>query len=57
MEAYTKILDKFLQILENGRLTDNKCETVYINFIFDNKYGFLEFVVSMADLNKGGLDI
>jgi len=30
-KAHSKILDKFLQILEDGRLTDNKGETVYFS--------------------------
>jgi ATP-dependent Clp protease ATP-binding subunit ClpA len=30
-KAHPKILDKFLQILEDGRLTDNKGETVYFS--------------------------
>lgn len=30
-KAHPKILDKFLQILEDGRLTDNKGETIYFS--------------------------
>jgi ATP-dependent Clp protease ATP-binding subunit ClpA len=41
-KAHPKILDKFLQILEDGRLTDNKGETVYFSeciIIFTSNIG------------------
>jgi ATP-dependent Clp protease ATP-binding subunit ClpA len=41
-KAHSKILDKFLQILEDGRLTDNKGETVYFSeciIIFTSNIG------------------
>ncbi|MDR1839921.1 MAG: AAA family ATPase [Treponema sp.] len=41
-KAHAKILDKFLQILEDGRLTDNKGETVYFSeciIIFTSNIG------------------
>ena len=41
-KAHPRILDKFLQILEDGRLTDNKGETVYFSetiIIFTSNIG------------------
>lgn len=42
-KAHPKILDKFLQILDDGRLTDSKGETVYFSesiIIFTSNLGF-----------------
>lgn len=44
-KAHAKILDKFLQILEDGRLTDGKGETVYFSesiIIFTSNIGAAE---------------
>ena len=41
-KAHSRILDKFLQILEDGRLTDSKGETVYFSetiIIFTSNIG------------------
>jgi len=49
-KAHPKILDKFLQILEDGRLTDNKGETVYFSeciIIFTSNIGANSVDVSM----------
>ena len=50
-KAHPKILDKFLQILEDGRLTDNKGETVYFSeciIIFTSNIGANRVSVSMG---------
>ncbi|GHS94835.1 chaperone [Synergistales bacterium] len=47
-KAHTRILDKFLQILEDGRLTDGKGETVYFSetvIIFTSNIGASEVVM------------
>jgi len=49
-KAHPKILDKFLQILEDGRLTDNKGETVYFSeciIIFTSNIGATEVNTAM----------
>jgi DNA polymerase III delta prime subunit len=49
-KAHPKILDKFLQILEDGRLTDNKGETVYFSecvIIFTSNIGANSVNVNM----------
>ena len=49
-KAHPKILDKFLQILEDGRLTDNKGETVYFSeciIIFTSNMGAGDIDVNM----------
>jgi len=49
-KAHPKILDKFLQILEDGRLTDNKGETVYFSeciIIFTSNIGANRVSVNM----------
>ncbi len=51
-KAHGRILDKFLQILEDGRLTDGKGETVSFAetiIIFTSNIG-------AADVNPGGMD-
>ncbi len=53
-KAHPKILDKFLQILEDGRLTDNKGETVYFSeciIIFTSNIGAAKVSPSM-DYNE-----
>ena len=53
-KAHPKILDKFLQILEDGRLTDNKGETVYFSeciIIFTSNIGAAKVSVNM-DYNE-----
>jgi len=50
-KAHPKILDKFLQILEDGRLTDNKGETVYFSeciIIFTSNIGANSVSVEMG---------
>lgn len=50
-KAHPKILDKFLQILEDGRLTDNKGETIYFSeciIIFTSNIG-----ANRVSLNMG----
>jgi DNA polymerase III delta prime subunit len=50
-KAHPKILDKFLQILEDGRLTDNKGETVYFSeciIIFTSNIGANRVSVNMG---------
>jgi len=45
-KAHPKILDKFLQILDDGRMTDGKGETVYFSdtiIIFTSNLGIKEF--------------
>ncbi|WDH83329.1 AAA family ATPase [Paenibacillus urinalis] len=52
-KAHSRILDKFLQILEDGRLTDGKGETVYFSesvIIFTSNIGAAE--VSLSDDRK-----
>ena len=47
-KAHPSILDKFLQILEDGRLTDSKGETVYFSnalIIFTSNLGIIERVL------------
>jgi GTPase SAR1 family protein len=47
-KAHIKILDKFLQILEDGRLTDGKGETVYFSetiIIFTSNIGAAEIEI------------
>jgi len=49
-KAHPKILDKFLQVLEDGRLTDNKGETIYFSeciIIFTSNIGANRVSVSM----------
>ena len=49
-KAHSKILDKFLQILEDGRLTDNKGETVYFSeciIVFTSNIGAIDVNVKM----------
>jgi len=49
-KAHPKILDKFLQILEDGRLTDNKGETAYFSecvIIFTSNIGANKVNVKM----------
>lgn len=49
-KAHPKILDKFLQILEDGRLTDNKGETIYFSecvIIFTSNIGSNKINVNM----------
>jgi DNA polymerase III delta prime subunit len=49
-KSHPKILDKFLQILEDGRLTDNKGETVYFSecvIIFTSNIGANRVSVNM----------
>ena len=48
-KAHPRILDKFLQILEDGRLTDGKGETVYFSetvIIFTSNIGAAEVALS-----------
>lgn len=48
-KAHVRILDKFLQILEDGRLTDGKGETVYFSesvIIFTSNIGASEVTLS-----------
>lgn len=48
-KAHVRILDKFLQILEDGRLTDGKGETVYFSetvIIFTSNIGAADIAVS-----------
>jgi len=48
-KAHVRILDKFLQILEDGRLTDGKGETVYFSetvIIFTSNIGASEVALS-----------
>lgn len=50
-KAHGRILDKFLQILEDGRLTDGKGETVYFSetiIIFTSNIGAAEVNPDMA---------
>ena len=50
-KAHGRILDKFLQILEDGRLTDGKGETVYFSetiIIFTSNIGAAEVDSNMA---------
>jgi ATP-dependent Clp protease ATP-binding subunit ClpA len=50
-KAHPKILDKFLQILEDGRLTDNKGETIYFSeciIIFTSNIGANRVSVNMG---------
>ena len=50
-KAHGRILDKFLQILEDGRLTDGKGETVYFSeaiIIFTSNIGAAEVDFNMA---------
>ena len=50
-KAHPKILDKFLQILEDGRLTDNKGETVHFSeciIIFTSNIGANRVSVNMG---------
>jgi len=52
-KAHVRILDKFLQILEDGRLTDGKGETVYFSetvIIFTSNIGASE--VKLQDNNE-----
>lgn len=54
-KAHGKILDKFLQILEDGRLTDGKGETVYFSesiIIFTSNIGAGEISPSEGDKDK-----
>lgn len=51
-KAHPRILDKFLQILEDGRLTDNKGETVYFSetvIIFTSNIGANEVNHDQSD--------
>lgn len=51
-KAHPRILDKFLQILEDGRLTDNKGETVYFSetvIIFTSNIGANEVSHDQSD--------
>lgn len=51
-KAHPRILDKFLQILEDGRLTDNKGETVYFSetvIIFTSNIGANEVSFDQSD--------
>ena len=51
-KAHGRIMDKFLQILEDGRLTDGKGETVY--FIDEVKKHFVEELKRPEILNRIG---
>ncbi len=53
-KAHVRILDKFLQILEDGRLTDGKGETVYFSetiIIFTSNIGASEVEID-SDVDK-----
>ena len=53
-KAHPKVLDKFLQILEDGRLTDGKGQTVYFNqtvIIFTSNIGASD----LTDPQTGGM--
>jgi ATP-dependent Clp protease ATP-binding subunit ClpA len=55
-KAHPRILDKFLQILEDGRLTDGRGETVYFSeavIIFTSNLGMSE-KREVEEVNEGG---
>lgn len=57
-KAHPKILDKFLQILEDGRLTDGKGQTAYFNqtiIIFTSNIGASDFVDERTGSSRQGI--
>ncbi len=59
-KAHPRVLDKFLQILEDGRLTDGKGQTAYFNqtaIIFTSNIGASDSVQSDGSLRRGIMPI